>query len=122
MSFLELETYLKHDLGATKDVYENQLKRLKGSIYPPTIQLTNEVTVVLARMYQSGFKIDTAKLDEVRKDFIQEKNSLEKDLNSYCKHLMGDTNINLSSPEQLSWVLFSRKLIDKKAVELLKNK
>ena len=112
---LELETYLKHDLGATKEVYEKQLKRLEGSIYPPTIQLTNEVTIVLARMYQSGFKINTAKLDEVRKDFIQEKNDLEKQLNLYCKHLMGDTNINLSSPEQLSWVLFSRKPIDKKA-------
>ncbi len=114
---LELETYLRHDIGATKEVYEKIQNRLQGvedKGLSKTIEITNEVSVVLARMYQSGFKIDRTKLSEVRKEFEEEKLDLEKKLNKYTRYLMGDTPVNLGSPEQLSWVLFSRKPIDKK--------
>ena len=69
---LELETYLRHDIGATKEVYEKIQNRLQGvedKGLSKTIEITNEVSVVLARMYQSGFKIDRTKLSEVRKEF-----------------------------------------------------
>ena len=36
------------------------------------IDITNEVCVVLSRMYQSGFKIDMDKLDDVEKEFRKE--------------------------------------------------
>tara|TARA_R100001082_G_scaffold32797_1_gene16938 strand:+ start:15235 stop:17286 length:2052 start_codon:yes stop_codon:yes gene_type:complete len=114
---LELETYLRHDLGATKEVYEkiqNRLSDVENQGLKKTIDITNEVAVVLSRMYQSGFKIDRNKLSQVRKEFEEEKLDLEKKLNSYTRYLMGDTPINLGSPEQLSWVLFSRQPIDKK--------
>ena len=114
---LELETYLRHDIGATKEVYEKIQNRLQGvedKGLSKTIEITNEVSVVLARMYQSGFKIDRTKLSEVRKEFEEEKLDLEKKLNKYTRYLMGDTPVNLGSTEQLSWVLFSRKPIDKK--------
>ena len=60
-----------------------------------------------------GLKIDTTKLQEVRKEFEQERDTLLKELKEDVQDLMGDTNINLSSPEQLSWVIYSRKPRDK---------
>ena len=110
----ELKTYLIHDVIATKEIFEKQYKRLQNNTLLPTVQLTNEVAVSLTKMYQAGFKIDVDRLKEVRKEFEEEKISLEKDLSEYTKYLMGDTPINLNSPEQLSWILFSRKPKDKK--------
>src|SRR5210317_1018959 len=38
---------------------------------------------------------------------------LKMRLNIQVKQLMGDTRINLNSPEQMSWVIYSRKPKDK---------
>ena len=38
---------------------------------------------------------------------------LQADLQAHVRDLMGDTPINLNSPEQLSWVIYSRKVLDK---------
>ena len=110
----ELETYLIHDVLATKEIYEKQTKKLQNTTLLKTVQLTNEVCIALTKMYKAGFKIDTTALANVKQEFTQEKLQLEKDLQKFTKELMGDTPINLSSPEQLSWVLFSRKPTNKK--------
>ncbi len=110
----ELETYLVHDVLATKEIYEKQTKKLQNTTLLKTVQLTNEVCIALTKMYKAGFKIDTTALANVKQEFTQEKVQLEKDLQKFTKELMGDTPINLSSPEQLSWVLFSRKPTNKK--------
>jgi len=110
----ELESYLIHDVLATKEIFIKQYKRLKNNTLIRTVQLTNQVALALTKMYQAGFKVDLNKLKEVRKEFEEEKIKLEKDLNEYTKYIMGDTPINLNSPEQLSWILFSRKSKDKK--------
>ena len=57
--------------------------------------------------------VDLKVLDDVRKEFETEKSSLLIELDKHVKRLMGDTPINLNSPEQLAWVIYSRKVIDK---------
>jgi DNA polymerase I-like protein with 3'-5' exonuclease and polymerase domains len=64
-------------------------------------------------MYQRGFTVDSDKLEEVRKEFEEEKKELINGLQNHIATLMGDTPINLNSPEQLSWVIYSRKVKDK---------
>lgn len=111
-----LSEYLCHDLGATEWVYKSIQKRLESNEdagLRGTIDLTNEVTVVLARMYQAGFKVNLDALEEVRHQFITEKNEIETYLQDKVHVLMGDTPINLNSPEQLSWVVYSRKPVSK---------
>jgi DNA polymerase I-like protein with 3'-5' exonuclease and polymerase domains len=78
-----------------------------------TVDLTNQVCVTLARIYQRGFAVDMSKLDEVKTEFEQEREDLERALQSHVRHVMGDTPINLNSPEQLGWVIYGRKVIDK---------
>ena len=114
----ELDYYLRCDLACTKELYQKMQIRLESNQdagLRNVIDITNEVSVVLARMYQSGFKIDMDKLDDVEKEFRKEKLELETSLQEFTKKLMGDTPINLGSTEQLSWVLFSRKPLDKNA-------
>ena len=111
----ELSEYLSHDLHATQQLY-NVLQTSYGECKSliPTIQLTNQLCVHLARIYQRGFQVDMDALMEVRDEFEQERNVLMIALEEQARDLMGDRPINLNSPEQLSWVIYSRKPHDKK--------
>jgi DNA polymerase I-like protein with 3'-5' exonuclease and polymerase domains len=116
--FMELQEYLIHDLRATQGIFEKisaRLETVQDEGLQKTIELSNEVAVVLSRIYQTGFKVDTNALEEVRREFETEKADLDRTLNEYVRTLMGDTPINLNSPEQLSWIVFSRKPKDKAA-------
>ena len=53
-------------------------------------------------------------LEGVRQEFQQERDQLIRDLEEQISELMGDRPINLNSPEQLSWVIYSKKPHDKK--------
>ncbi len=112
----ELTEYLSADLHATQQLSDKLIYRLNtpaDSGLMTTVQLTNEVAVSLSRMYQNGFTIDRKALDDVRTEYEQERDTLKRELQVMVKELMGDTPINLNSPEQLSWVIYSRKVLDK---------
>ncbi len=112
----ELSEYLSADLHATQQLSDKLMYRLNtqdDAMLMPTVTLSNEVAVCLARIYQRGFKVDLFALDKVRTEFEQEKQQLVTDLQAHVHTLMGDTPINLNSPEQLSWVIYSRKVLDK---------
>ena len=112
----ELSDYLSADLKATQelaDVIYNKLYTQEYAGLMNTVVLTNRVAVTLARIYQNGFTVDMNKLNEVKEEFQREKEETEKRLNLQVKQLMGDTRINLNSPEQMSWVIYSRKPKDK---------
>ena len=112
----ELSEYLSADLRATQQLCDAQYKKLNSEQYAgllDSVILTNKVTVTLANMYRNGFKVDQNKLNEVRQEFEQEKKDIEERLNKQVRELMGDTPINLNSPEQMSWVIYSRKVKDK---------
>ena len=112
----ELRQYLSADLHATQQLAHEQYKKLNSTKYAhlmDTVLLTNKVCVTLARTHRNGFKVDETKLESVRKEFETEKQDIEKRLTSQVRNLMGDMPINLNSPEQMSWVIYSRKPKDK---------
>ena len=112
----ELCEYLSADLNATQQLSDKLMYRLNtqaDSGLRSTVDLTNQVAVCLARIYQRGFKVDDTKLEEVKNEFEEERKQLEKALQEHVRKLMGDTPINLNSPEQLSWVIYGRKVLDK---------
>ena len=113
---VELRQYLSADLHATQQLSDRQYKKLNSVKYAhlmDTVILTNKVCVTLARTHRNGFKVDETKLESVRKEFETEKLEIEKRLSSQVRNLMGDMPINLNSPEQMSWVIYSRKPKDK---------
>ena len=112
----ELSQYLSADLHATQQLADKQYKKLNSVKYAhlmDTVILTNKVCVTLARTHRNGFKVDETTLESVRKEFETEKVEIEKRLSTQVGKLMGDMPINLNSPEQMSWVIYSRKPKDK---------
>ena len=112
----ELKEYLLADLKATQQLSNELYKKLNTEEYASLLEsviLTNRVCVTLARIYKNGFKVDKDVLKEVQVQFEQEKSDIEQRLSKQVRELMGDTPINLNSPEQMSWVIYSRKLKDK---------
>jgi DNA polymerase I-like protein with 3'-5' exonuclease and polymerase domains len=103
------------DLHATMELYDKIDVKLttedKGLV--DTVKLTNQICVHLARIYQKGFNVNQEALEEVRKEFEAEKQELITKLQVQVHELMGDRPINLNSPEQLSWIIYSRKPNDK---------
>ena len=113
----ELSFYLRCDLLSTSwlfhsieaDYAKPESKGLK------VIRDTTFTTCkTLTRMYMSGIRVDRSALDEVRLQFEQEKAEIESRLQKKVRQLMGDTPINLSSPEQMSQVVFSLRMVNKK--------
>ena len=112
----ELSKYLSADLHATKELSDKIYIRINGSpdsSLTNTILLTNDVALCLAKIYSRGFSVDMEALDAVKKEFEDERKQLNTDLFTHVANLMGDTPINLNSPEQLSWVIYGRKVKDK---------
>ena len=115
MNHTELSDYLSADLHATQQLYNRLRKQYEEcSSLEGTIKLTNQLAVHLTRIYQRGFAVDLDALEEVRKEFEQERDTLTRELEEQVRELMGDRPINLNSPEQLSWVIYSKKPKDKK--------
>jgi len=110
----ELSEYLSHDLHATQQLYNTIVSKLDGTTLQDSIDLTNQLALHLAKIYQRGFKVDTVALDAVRKEYEAERDDLVRSLEKHTSELMGDRPINLNSPEQLGWVVYGRKPDDKK--------
>jgi len=116
MDYEKLCSYLIDDLNATQELSNKLYLRLNSkedSSLMNTVVLTNKVAVCLAKINNRGFKINKEALQEVRKEFETEQKELLEEVYWQTKELMGDVPINLSSPEQLSWVIYSRKPKDK---------
>ena len=115
MPYEELASYCMDDVKATQQLYHKLNKQYADNpTLVPTIKLTNQLSLHLARIYQRGFQVDMDALMEVRDEFEQERNMLKIALEEQVADIMGDRPINLNSPEQLSWVIYSRKPHDKK--------
>ena len=80
----------------------------------PTLKLSLEMTDVLARTERVGLKINLDTLDEIEKMYTEELTALEARLAALAQNAMGDTPISLTSPDDRSMLLYSRKVKDKK--------
>lgn len=79
----------------------------------PTLKLSLEMTKVLTRIEMNGLKINLDTLDKIEEEYNKELSYLENKLQTMAKEAMGDTPINLSSPDDRSVLLYSRKVKDK---------
>jgi len=92
---------------------QEEFKKEENRGLIPTIKMMNEYTKVLIDMEGNGIKIDKKALREVKKEYLKEQITLKNKLGRMVANVMGDTPINLDSPEQLSQLIYSRKVIDK---------
>jgi|TARA_R110000822_G_scaffold49874_1_gene130818 DNA polymerase I-like protein with 3'-5' exonuclease and polymerase domains len=112
----ELEKYCKVDVRATQELANCLRTKMFTQDYAPlqnVITLTNDLCVLLSKIYYRGFSVNVDALQNVKREFETEQKEIQDSLNKQVHALMGDTPINLASPEQLSMVIYSRKPTDK---------
>ena len=102
-----LGRYAAHDADASFRIGKILEQKFEEDSYKSQHQLFNKIEMpvlpVLARMEQSGIKIDEDKLLDLEREFIDEVETLTT---SILEHVGEDFNIN--SPKQLSVVLFEK--------------
>lgn len=117
VSIDELIEYGMGDIETTWQLFSSQRKEVKEDVLvnstTPVLKLMNEFLSVLIDVERSGVKINMSALDEVGEDFKKQHAVLESKLKGIIANVMGHTPINLGSPEQMSWVLHSKKVKDK---------
>ena len=120
----KLEEYGKQDVAITKQLYLTQVRLFNqpgNNILKPTLNLMNDFLRVLIDMECNGNYIDLTELDVVEKELNEEYVKLKSKINRVIQQFMGDTPINLSSTEDLSKVIYSRKVQDKNTWATLFN-
>jgi len=112
-----VEEYGKIDVQITRRLFDSQMadfKLEKNKDLLMTAKMMNEFLVVLTNMERNGININVEDLNKVEREFRAEFAYLKQKIDKIVYQQMGDTKINLSSPEQLSWLIYSIKPKDKK--------
>jgi len=79
----------------------------------PTVMMSCELTDVLCDIERAGIKINREVLQQLKTDFENEQEELKLKLRSMAQAAMGDTPINLDSPDDRSMLFYSRKVNNK---------
>jgi DNA polymerase I-like protein with 3'-5' exonuclease and polymerase domains len=111
-----VEQYGRVDVSITRQLFDSQMVDLrsdkdKGLL--KTIKVMNEFLIVLTDMERNGINVNLDDLKEVEKEYRAEFAYLKQKIDKIVYEKMGDTKINLGSPEQLSWLIYSKKPKDK---------
>jgi len=113
----KLSLYLRADLLTTSELFhsiEADYATPESKSLHTVRDVTFDTCKTLTRMYMSGIRVDLEELEKVRKQFEDERSELETRLQTKVRELMGDTPININSPEQMSQVVFSVRMNNKK--------
>ena len=103
-----VEEYGRMDVEITRRLFDSQmsdLKMAKNKGLLMTAKMMNEFLIVLSDMERNGINIDLDDLSKVEKEYRAEFAYLKQKIDKIVYKQMGDTKINLSSPEQLSWLI-----------------
>lgn len=112
----ELSFYLRRDLDTTSELYhaiESDYANPESASLHAVRGVTFRTCKTLTRMYMRGVAVDKSALEAVRVEFETERAAILERLSKKTRELMGATPINLNSPEQVSQIVFSRKVNNK---------
>ena len=112
-----VEEYGRQDIKVTRELYYSQVddfKKSENRKLVPTVKMMNSFLQVLTKMERNGIQIDLHSLNDVEMKFKLEYDELRERIDTMIWERMGDTKINPASPEQLSWLIYGVKVIDKK--------
>ena len=112
-----VEEYGRIDVEITRKLFDSQMDDLrleKNRGLLRTVMMMNEFLLVLTNMERNGIHVNLTTLESVEKQYRAEFSYLRQKIDKIVYEKMGDTKITLSSPEQLSWLIYSKKPKDKK--------
>lgn len=112
-----VEEYGRQDITVTRELYYSQVDDFKkgtGINLVSTVKMMNEFLMVLTKMEMNGIEINLQDLHQVEMQFKAEYDELREQIDTMIWERMGDTRINPSSPEQLSWLIYGLRVVDKR--------
>jgi len=112
-----IEEYGRQDVISTRALFDSQMADFKKGDNKgllKSVKMMNEFLPVLGAMERNGIHIDVPGLDSVEQEFKEEFGTIAQKIKNIIWDQMGDTPINPGSGEQLSWLIYSRKVDDKK--------
>lgn len=112
MPLAELIEYGMQDVEVTEQLYRYQRQMVKNNENDAAtmfevFKLTCDALRCIIDMERSGVKIDKEALAEVKKTYEEEYARLSTYINHEIRDVMGDTPININSPEDMSKVVYS---------------
>ena len=113
----ELSFYLRCDILSTSWLFhsiEADYAKPESESLAVIRDTTFATCKTLTQMYMSGIRVDLQELERVRELFESERAELEDRLQKKVRQIMGDTPVSLTSNEQMSQVIFSRRMVNKK--------
>lgn len=115
----DLVQYGKQDVVSTKGLYLHQRKRIKdmgakGTHLMKAINLMNDFLPVVTDMERAGVALDIPLLHGYQASYTKELLETEKYIKREVAEMMGDTPINIGSPDDMCKVLYSRSVLSKK--------
>ena len=108
--------YADADVISCAEIYVDQCKDYdmpENEGLKPTLDLMNEFLLFLVHMEENGIHIDLERLNQVKQDYLAEKEEIETRLTTLTEEVMGDTPINLASGQDMSTVIYSRDFVNK---------
>lgn len=104
------------DVEATAALYANLIQEynLPGNTHlKPTVEMMNEYLEVLTDIECNGVKIDLEELARLQSSYQERLVNLDTRLQEIRQSYAGATVVNLDSPQDLSQLIYSRKVLDK---------
>ena len=109
--------YAEADIVSCAEVYLSQqadFAKEENKSLESIVVLMNEMLVFLLEIETNGIHVDRAKLQEVKDDLTVEYKRISRRLTDIVEEVMGDTPINLNSGADMTKVVYSRQMVDRK--------
>lgn len=109
-----VKEYGRQDVEITRQLYLAQMEELKDKPMGKALDLMNDFCYVLTQMERNGITIDVPALKRLEVEYTEERNALQLKLEALAREALGDTPFKLTSNDDLSALIFSRKPLVKK--------
>ena len=109
--------YAEADVKSCAEIYiaqQDDFAADKNVSLRTVVDLMNEAILFIMEVETNGLNIDMDVLHAVEQDYIKERQQLTADLAAIVEEVMGDTPINLNSGADLTKVVYSRRVKDRK--------
>tara|TARA_Y100000015_G_scaffold9479_2_gene8993 strand:+ start:1470 stop:3617 length:2148 start_codon:yes stop_codon:yes gene_type:complete len=116
MPLSTVDEYAEADVISCAEIFVQQVNDLqeeKNRGLGPVFCLMNDNMQVLIEMERNGIKIDLEALDQVEKEYLEEKEILTKRQSKIAAEVLGDTPFNLSSGASQCMIVYGRTVTDK---------
>ena len=117
---MPLETvieYAEADIVSCGEVYLSQMAdfaKEENQSLENIVTLMNEMLAFLMEIETNGIYVDMDALQQVKQDLTVEHAQITRRLKDIVEQVMGDTPINLNSGADMTKVVYSRQMVDRK--------